>query len=411
MLVVNYILVIPISGIVHLLAIPNQPRGFFDLLTTNGSEISTATLGAITGLVFLCLGCLWRLPAASVMQHPVMGNGERWIAALSLVAIAPLALSGLITMLAYSAVADTVRVISIDQGLARYVFLSHWMAWVATICALLLMSFNPLRGRIWALMLVGGAVTITAASLAWTGGRSIIIVMALPVVLLAAHRFRGVRWLALPLSLVVAVLYFVNITQERLVGTRQSSSIATWIDWEWGRFSMIGFAEHRVMADGFLYGETFLAAFANVTLGLLRFAGIPVSNPDLRSMPEITGEFILGNTQTYVVAGYTSELYINFGFAGIAIGMFLLGWVSGVVDTKFAQSNSLLTQLFWAYLGVLLIFRTLAADANSLGSYLIYSGLPIAVMAAIAASLRSTRNPGGKPRQKLRRVEAVKDRL
>ncbi len=151
---------------------------------------------------------------------------------------------------------------------------------------------------------------------------------------------------------------------------------------------MLGFADTYTTQGGFLHGETFVQALMNVTLGVVRLLGLYVPNPPLRSMPEITGQAILQSDQTHVVAGLNSELFINFGYAGIFVGMLLLGLFAGWVDRRFAKAENLIAQLGWAYLGSLVIFRTLAADANALASFLIYSGAPVLVMGVLAYLLR-----------------------
>lgn len=397
LLIVNYVLVMMVSGIVHLAGVEGQPRGFYDVLATNGDELMVSVLGSVLGLAAVCAGCLVRLPKRSSTAHPKMTTGDRWAIFIPMIIVAPLALTALQTMFSYVGDAETVRLIAVDQGYARFVFMSHWMVWVISFGALWLMSIRVLRSTFWQIVILGGAVVGIVYALSWTGGRSIALMMCLPLLLVAAYTVRKARWLAVPVVIVAGVTYVVSLTSARLQGTRQSSSLATWLDWEWGRFSMLGFAETRVHQEGFLMGETFYAGISNVLLGVLRLAGIPIMNPAAQSMPEITGRWILGNDQTYVVAGYTSELYINFGYVGIAVGLFILALVVGWVDRRFSTAGNLLTQFAWGYLGVLLIFRTLAADANALGSYLIYSGVPVLAVALLANLFRAraARRKGG----------------
>lgn len=384
LLVANYVLVSLVSGIVHLLRLEPGSRGFFDVLTGDQAVLQASVMAAVLGLVPLTVGCLIGLknmPAASI---PAMTGRDRIAVSLTTVVIAPLALLGLARMQQSAAASDSVRVLTVDQGEARYVFMSHWAVWLVTFIVVLLLSMRAFKGPFASLTVTFVGLALITLALAWTGGRSIIVVMCLPLLLICAPRFRRVFWVAGPAMVVAAVVYIVSLTAERTAGARTSSSLATWLDWEWGRFSMVGFAQMFVSQNGFLGGETFMAAISNVVLGMSRLAGIFVPNPDFRAMPQITGEYILGTGDSYVVAGLSSELYVNFGLAGVVVGLFLLGWAAALVDARFASSGSLVGMIFWAYLGSLIVFRTLAADANAIGSFFFYSGAPILLLCGLS---------------------------
>lgn len=412
LLLANYIVVSLVSGVVHLMSLRNVSRGFFDVLSGSADTLIVATLGSILGLVALVAGCMIGLPRSRASRNRVqlaMSRAERWVAVIVLAVILPLWLLGAYTIRNYAANIDSARITTFDGGLARYVFFSNWGVWVFTLGALLLISFPRFQRSIPASVVAGLAVVASAFSLSWNGGRSIVLVMTLPLFLVVWPTLRRIRWLLIPAAIAVGFSYLIAISTERSRGAASESSWLTWLDWEWGRYSMLGFAESYVSQFGFTGGETLFAAVTNVSLGLARLVGIPLSNPDLRSMPEITGQYILGSADTYVVGGLSSELYINFGYAGIAVGYLLLGLAVGFVDRRFAASQSVLVQLFWAYLGSLLILRTLAADANALGGYLLYSGLPVLVAALVAAAMPGERAPNR--RSSLRDERRLADRL
>lgn len=406
LLVLNYVVVSIVSGIVHLSRIEGAPRGFFDVVGAGQATLVTATIGSILGLIALCAGCIWKLEATPVAKRPDLRRVDRWIVFLTLAVLAPIALNALARIQAIAAQSDSVRVLSVDQGAARFVFMSHWAVWSISFAALWLMSFKPFRGTFSSLMITLGGVALITGTLSWTGGRSIILVMVLPLLLVAGYRFRRAYWIAIPAIAIAGIAYVIALTSERTAGARTGSSVATWLDWEWGRFSMLGFASRHVQESGFLGGETFFAAFMNVALGMLRLVGIGINNPPVRAMPQITGEQILGTSDTYVVAGLNSELYVNFGYVGIVVGLGVLGLAASYVDRKFAASPNLLTQFAWGYLGTLIIFRTLAADANALGSFLLYSGAPVLLIAFLAWVTRDRQD--AQPGRSARRKPAVR---
>ena len=386
LIILYYVAINLLSGVVHLSKISGQSRGFFDATTAQPDVVASATLGNLLGLFALCVGCTLRLPAQTTgLAHPPLLSNDRRILFALLAIITPLAFYSFRVLQHYIDTVGYTRGVTIDQGMARYVFLSSWTAWVICFVALLLLSRTrtPLVA-----MLILAASSVGIISLAsWSGGRTEGLVTLAPLLIVTAYRLRGLRRPAAIASAAVALAYITSVTAERLgPSSSTQSSLFTWLDWEIGRFSMLGFATEYVNQHGPLLGETYVATLSNLMLGILRMLGFDAPNPNLRLMLDITGVETLGRNVSYVVAGMSAELYINFGIVGIVSGFFLLGMAVGAVDTRLTTSNSLLTQFFWAFLGINLLFRTISSDASAIGYYLLYSGLPV-VLAGVLSIL------------------------
>ena len=391
LLISNYVLVGNISGAIHLSSIEQGYRGFYDVLSGGNDVLTVSTVGTILGLVAICLGSLWRLPKRGEQNstEPRLSSREWSLLSIAVPLIFLLALPALIRMRAIADASAATRILSVDQGEARYVFMSHWFVWAICLGAVLVINSRFCRPPLFVATVTIIALAISALSMSWSGGRSIVIVMCLPLLILVSPRLRGVRWVSALILISAAVVYLSQLTVERTAGVRITSSAWSWADWEWGRYSMLGFAQDFVGTNGYLYGETFAAAGANILLGLMRLIGIYIPNPEWRSMPDITGAAILGNGDTYVVAGLNAELYVNFGYAGILLGMLILGMLAAWVDNRFVASPSQISKFAWAYVGTLLVFHTLAGDANAVGCYLLYSGLPVVLLGVLAATIRT----------------------
>jgi hypothetical protein len=159
------------------------------------------------------------------------------------------------------------------------------------------------------------------------------------------------------------------------------------IDWELGRFSMMGFAQDYVDKNGLLWGETFAAAVWSVPFGILKILGLARDIRLPTTITEVSGQSILGSsTLTYVVPGMSAELYVNFGLVGTCVGFFLLGRAIAFVDQRYAAASSMPLKFSLSYLGVLLIFCTISSQSGAIFNYAFFTGLPVMIMLALSVS-------------------------
>lgn len=396
LLILNYIIVSPASGVVHLSQVQNAPRGYFDVLTSNDDALNNATLGSLLGLLALCIACVMKLPQAKADQTAsgdlLLAKGERRFIALSALLMLPITVFATLQIQAYVRTTELTRVIALNDGMARYSFISNWFVWVISFIALLIIASRAGKNRLITLIVTAATVLAIVTSLAWTGGRSVIIVMVLPLILVVLPRLRGVRWLAIPVALTAAAAYMISVSQNRS-STTTDFNVATWLDWEWGRYSMTGFATEYVQAHGYAFGESFLAGILSVFLGVLRLIGIPIANPPLQTSTQMSGQHLLNSSSLiHIVPGLNAELYINFGMAAIVGGLFLLGRLTSRIDDLYQKAPTALIKFWFAYVGTLLVFRTVSADSGSIFSYVIYVGAPLLFAACYSALVRHRSN-------------------
>ncbi|MFE4543450.1 hypothetical protein [Arthrobacter sp. NPDC056727] len=394
LLILNYILVSNVSGIVHLMEPGGASRGYFDVLSARSSDVvESATISSLLGLAAVCVGCMSGITTVSSLV-PQSRPGE-WLLSserkslwLLVAVLLPLSVFSIIQIQQYVQSLDASRIIQVADGYARYSFMSGWFVWAATFTAICLVSGRLGTNRLFVLCVSSGALIAIVASLAWSGGRSVIVVMTFPLALVLLPKLRGVRWLAIPAATAAAASYIIAVTETRTVGA--ASQLWTWLDWEWGRFSMLGFADQYAEEHGFLWGETFVAGVTNILFGSLRLIGIGISNPPLRSSMNITGEELLNSsTAIYIVPGLGAELFMSFGVLGVVLGFYLLGRLVSFVDRKYIETSGAIPRILWAYIGTLLVFRTIAADSGSIYSYVLYTGFPLLIIAVFSSRIRS----------------------
>jgi uncharacterized membrane protein YsdA (DUF1294 family) len=410
MVILVYVMTELVSGIVHLSRVHGASRGYFDVLSTGSDRaMATAVFASVLGLVALCVACLKGMPNVATREPPNIDHiwltgDEKIFVSLTTIVMIPITVLATVQIQSYVQAIASSRVIALSEGNARFSYLSNWLVWAICFLAIGLVASRAGRSRFLVLCVLASSIVGIALALQWNGGRSVIVALALPLILVFLPRVRGLLWFALPLGGVAALAYIAYITGVRTAGTSSTgSSITTWLDWEWGRFSMLGWSAEYVESNGYLLGETFGAGLASVLLGVFRLVGIPIANPPWLTSTQVSGSDILGNAgMIHIVPGFSAELFLNFGMVGVVAGYYLLGRLASWVDGRYFESPTVLIQLLFAYLGTLLVFRSMAADSGSIPAYIIYTGLPLLVAAAY--SHKFGRAPSGSAtRRALRR--------
>lgn len=381
LLLLNYVLVTSVSGIAHLTSDAVGRIGYHDVRGTESAY--SATVSTCVGLVALCGALLYRVPRVKKSDKLEsfsfsLGLRERrFLFCLSLILL-PLTIWSTLVIQDYATQLDSNRIVAIEGGMARYSYVAKWFAWAASFATIWLIGTRLGRYRLFASLVAASCVLFITSSLAWSGGRSIILVMVFPIVLVLLPRLRGITWLLLPLGIVALTNYVINLSTLR-GGSSDSLTLRAWLDWQWGRFSMMGWAQEQTQQGGFLLGETFASAAASLLDGVTGLVGLPISAPTWMSSTQIAGRDIRGDETTWIVPGLNAELYLNFGLFGVAAGLYMLGRVTNWVDANYAQAPNIILRLTFAYIGTLLVLRSIPSDSESIPTYLLYIGTPLLV--------------------------------
>lgn len=407
LLIVNLVLVAPISGMVHLLHIGRSSRGYFDLDGVVLESLRDAALWAcLVGVIAACAGCLHGsarhvrcagpregLPPRYWEANPWLIAPEARLLLTCGVALLGFGIVGFARVQEFAALQGQSRIISVDDGLARYAFLSNWLVWVISFALLGLAAIPAFRKPYLLFLGLSAGIVLIATSLAWAGGRSIVLVMVLPVALTLLPLLRGVRFLAVAGGVAALVIYTTALTRAR--ATAQAIETTSWasaLDWQWGRYSMLGFAADRVDSHGYMWGETLLAGISNPFKSLLGLLGVEDSDTRSQTVTSVAASYFhLPDNQNHIVPGLLAELFLNFGLVGVAAGCYLLGRITIAVDRKFITSDGPIVALAWAYLGTLLVLRTWNSDSGTIWAFIVFSGAPLVAVAMASKRIRKRR--------------------
>lgn len=396
LLVVVFWTSVPVSGVAHMM---NEDRdlGFYTLLgsLTGNQDFVRALIAAVVGTIAVCGTAIWT-PVLRQVDGPEEGRQtlpqyqtnrySLFLIAFGFLLLFP-SLFSIYKITSYAEATGLTRVTLIEGGSAKYAFMSHWFAWAVTLIAVGLINMPLVRGA-WSRAVISlVAIGTIAWSLSWSGGRSVLVIMTLPLIVVAAGALKRRTWIfAIPIGFVLAFIS-ARATTSRSEGYVNDSAFSTvsLLDWQWGRFSMLGFSSRVVEEDGYRFGETFYAGVRTIpeAIAKLFLGGSDETSSQLSTA--ITGEKILGDpNQRYIVPGLPAELYMNFGIIGVFVGLVALCYLLTRTEAKFVSSTNAADRIFWSYLCVVLIFCTIPAHSAAIFNYLIFSGAPVLVLPIIS---------------------------
>lgn len=386
---INFAVVYPLSGVVHLLT-PEMGDGYFSLRAAQPDLIlglSILTLAATGALLIGLRFGTSKPPTTGSSQIPLVSRGEQVTLLCGAVLLVPIGLYASSQIRRYASLLDTSRIIGLPEGLARFSILSQWLVWA--VCFLTLLLLSRVRSRLSTLLVLVAAVVAIFGVFAWNGGRSVALVFALPLVLLFLPRLGRASWVVGLVAAFTLVQYAIALSEDRGLTTGSEVSFGQWIDWEWGRWSMLGFAELLSASGGLYWGETLVASALRASQGFWRLVGLPEVGQMGSTMSEIAGVSLVGRQDmTYIVPGIGSELILNFGPVGLIVGCLLIGLLVARVDIRFSRAATATTKLAWAYIGSLLVLRLLVSDTGALFSYIVLGAAPLLIASWFALSSR-----------------------
>lgn len=384
LLILDYGVTYVVSGFAHVMEISTS-SGFYNSrpgdMQGDSLGVTVAAVTTPIGLVFLACGLCVRwtkdrriVPATAqyslAQRHPVIAF---------LIGISVTLAAGIASVIVRSRVAVNdvgERVIGVDGGLARYAFLSSWLPWGLIVLTLvLLIRRRGLGAEVYNSVVVAGAVGAIAVATSWTGGRVDLVVFGVPLLVVLLPWLPRLR---VPL-LVVGAVAVTAIVRVQTLGRVGNHGFDLWslADWQWGRFSMVSWAGNYVDVHGLLMGETLQRGYLIVPLSILHLLGVPTPAAG-RSIVEVSGADFLGSDQfIHIVPGMTAELYVNFGYLGVAAGYLVLGFFGSFVADRYRRASTELSRALWAYCAMLCVFQTVNAQSAALTPLVLMTGAPL----------------------------------
>ncbi|MBU3749055.1 MAG: hypothetical protein FGM52_01150 [Mycobacterium sp.] len=411
--ILSYTLVIPISGIAHLARGPDsQYRGPYDALNgLDTGQMAYVVVVAGSGLAALVVGTLVALPTSRVKRRTSpLTPDDRKTLPLFIAAILPVSIWALQKTREYVAGLDVFggRVISVSGGNARYTFVSYWAVWAISLGVIwFVLQRRESKPLMTAIVFFGGAAAC-AVVVDWAGGRSDALLAAVPMALVLFPLVRAGQLTTLLFGSFVAIggaWQVAQLTARRsAVDPYGGSGLAGFVDWEFGRFSMLGWATQYTEQTGFLYGETLVSGGLRLVSGLQKLLGLPAPDFVARASQRVATEDLdraRAGILDYINPSVMAEMYLNFGFLGAVGSLLVIGVLSGYCDRQFLRSKTAVVQLAWGFIGLTVAVSSHITESFTPVVAILYRGAPLVFIAALSASMArssatfSSSEPGG----------------
>ena len=399
MVLVAFGLVYPVSAFAHLVVTEGERFGPFDLVISKTGGPSVGLIYAALGLIAVALMGL----VIGMGRVQTQGTGDacrlrvrRWLlVTLGLLFCAFGAWGYLVLFDSPAGILE--RIFSIDRsspipvGLARYYNMSRWMSWGVTFLSAAALGGKSL-GRPWLALVVLWCVTaLGLASVIWQGGRGDTILVTVPILVIASKMRPMVAkkflWQLAP----VLVLVFGVITVERVVLLNSPGfwwAVREVLDWQVGRFSVVGLTVDMTRSVGFALGSTIPFGFVetlNVPSSLLKVENLVSS---IRPMTSVLGEAIIGDPEVNgFLPSAIGELYYNFGVIGVFLGFIAAGIILHWCFRTMARARSVGGLLIACYIALQLCISFLSGSVTLWIYFVVTLGLPALVLGVCEAAI------------------------
>lgn len=398
-LLVNYLIDYPISGLAHTLRW-SRDRGYYEALSGAPvgaqSGLLTAAVATLVGLLAIIVGLLYvrprKRPHEAAAPISLLRDWPRfsWIVTLGIIGVCG---ASLVKIRSVVSELDAERIIAVDGGNARYVFLAAWLpVGVMMLALLLLRRAEDLTSQFRNVVILFLATGFIAVATSYDGGRAGPLLSAIPLLALFLPHIKRLRVPSLVLGALLLAVFVAVQTQKRVLETNRFDFWSL-LDWQWGRFSMIAWSERYSTVHGSLHGDTFMSSLLAVPDALAHFLNVQLPFSDYPSAVELTGISLRGTEEAiFIVPGYLAELNLNFGLFGVAVGCLILAILTGKLADLFRDSRFEVERLLIAALASVVVFGTLVAQFEAFFQAVVLGFLPLWGLWLLERMLLSRRN-------------------
>ena len=394
---ISFLTAFPVSGFIHLLR--PSTDGYFSLHQNGLQYLTTQAALMVLGLS-VCMTLYYTNLKMPVITKKVEGYSARSFPTLMMIASLPLIALG---VFANQKLSDAIelqnfnRVISLSGGNARFAYLAVWGVWgVIFLGSAILEKFLlPQFGKF---VVAGATVILIFQLLNWTGARLAPLIYAGTFIIGNMRHLKSGRRLLVPMGAVGYLAFAILVTNRRKLGYSggQSFSFLDILDWEAGRFSILGGSIWTVDRNGYLFGDSFVFTWNLLTDGIQKLLNIPalLEIGNTQSISQALGYGLLGSDKVnYIAPGILVEMFLNFGFLGMLLSVFICIFFLGRIQFHYQNSRDIITKMMNFYFGSSLISCCILSSSMSILGSFVFNPIPIYLLYIFSRMERSlTRN-------------------
>lgn len=394
-----YCITFPISGISHFLTKSSLFRGYFDLAQYSQTSlpVETTLLSLVIEIALIIGLILSRNIGISNKDLTLSSHRSGQTVNLLLLGIIPISFFALSVVSEYLDRSGTKRVLFLDGGLARYFYISIWIVWPIIIFALYLLHDTRIRGRsVRQFLLISVSAVLLFSALNWTGSRLLTLLFCAVLILNSPQLSLKLRRTLVLLSPIVFVIYVYGTTLNRIEAFsygKNSFSIGALLDWQVGRFSILGATLKFNADEGILQGSTLVGSITQSISGVARLMGISLFNkiePNLSVSQEFGVVVFSDPNNRYLAPGLILEMYRNFGLTGLVVFSLATPAIVSWFYVRSRRNYSLFSNLIFTYFTIVFVFIVFLSSSESLIAYFFYYPFPLFLIILIKKN-QSTR--------------------
>jgi hypothetical protein len=235
-------------------------------------------------------------------------------------------------------------------------------------------------------ILISATGIILFIALRWTGSRLLPMLFLAVVILNAPQLSRKIRGIMVLLAPIFLGIYIYATTLNR-IGTfdygKNTFNFGGFLDWQVGRFSILG-ATLKINSDvGILQGSTLAGSLVQSVSGIARLIGITLFN-DVDSYLSVSQEFgvvvFSDPNNRYLAPGLIVEIFRNFGLIGLILFSLLTPIITHWLYVKSFRKYNIISRLLFGYYTIAFVFIAFLSSSESLIAYFFYYPMPLILL-------------------------------
>lgn len=377
----SFLMAFPVSGVIHLLK--NQTKGYFNLHQSGRQYLSNQAALMILGMS-ACIALCYLKNKRSVIKEENKLHLTNKLSTFMLISSVPLIAAGVFASEKLSKAIELQnysRVISVSGGNARYAYIAVWGVWGAIfLSGAILEKFQM---SLFGNLIVASATVISIFQLLnWTGARLAPLLYAGTFIVGNIKYLKNAPRLSIPLGVIGYLVFAILKTNQRTQGYsgEQNFSFLEVLDWQAGRFSILGGSIWTADVNGYLHGESFIFTWKLLTEGIQKLLDLPAQLEigNTRSISQALGYGILGSDKTnYIAPGLLIEIFLNFGFVGMLLSIPACAFLLNQIQFNYENASDSIGRMIHFYFGSSLIFCMILSSSMSLLGAFVFNPLPI----------------------------------
>ena len=377
----SFLMAFPVSGLIHLLR--NPTKGYFNLHQNGLQYLSSQAALMVLGMS-ACITLCYVNQKEARSQGREQFTFDKKISTFMLISSAPLLAVGAFASENLSKAFELQiynRVISVSDGNARYAYIAVWGVWGAIFLgSAILDKFH--FSKIGNFVVAGATVISIFHLLNWTGSRLAPLIYAGTFVVGNFMYLKSAPRLSIPFGVTGYLVFAILTTNRRSLGYsgEQNFSFLDVIDWQAGRFSILGGSIWTADINGYLHGESFIFTWKLLTEGVEKLLDLPAQLEigNTQSISQVLGYGILGSDKiNYIAPGLLVEIFLNFGFPGMLLSIPICIFLLNQIQLNYKKSTDKLGRMIHFYFGSILIHCAIISSSMSLLGSFVFNPIPI----------------------------------